>query len=88
MKLSEIFERAAQLVNDDEVSFCCIAIDRFFSYFTDEHYEAKERFEALFYEGQRDIDGGWFGGIRHPQNQRARVLALLFAAAIARSEGK
>lgn len=87
MKMSEIFERAAEVVDSMYMGGCCGAL----SHVDDSDNAHYNYFKLLFKPRNVSEEGFWFatGGVaQFPESRAPRVLALLFAAAIARSEGK
>lgn len=86
MKMSEVFLMAAEEVdlvpyNDDRHQAACDAIG-------ERRRDAKEYFANFFCPAGKIRDEFWFGTTKEPENKQPRVLALLFAAQIAKDEGK
>lgn len=73
--MKDLFRNAANKIANGELCFACNAIP---------HYRSKERkiFEYYFEQPEEDIDGGWFGDTRIPENQLARAIALDLMAEI------
>lgn len=85
MKMSEVFERAAEIVDAGKrTRVCCWAIQM--AEFPGRHYLHKDNPRIDFFSSLYEADAHpvfWWG---YAQTQE-RVIALLLAAAIARSEG-
>jgi len=90
MKSSKILLRAAELIEYEDYEFhkgCCHAIriasqNRFREYDTAMWYFWYLAPKRLYSTRQY-----WFGNLQKKKNQNRRELALMFAAAIAESEG-
>lgn len=86
MTTSEKFRKAAELIGSGEKAYCCYAICEvglpsvlLKLIYTQKHRE--DYFENTNGSGiDCDPDSAWFGDPDIPENQTARILALLFAA--------
>lgn len=87
MKASEVYLRAAELVDDPPVKavrFSCCAIAEACGQF--EKWNARGPCKFVDRFADNFLDGGYFGYSRDPEAQAHRVLALCLMSAIAESE--
>lgn len=93
IRSSEILTQAAMRIDNGRNGFACVAIqDATFREDCWEWHNVVERralmhFQLLSPTRKIDFGDGWFGSPRRRINQERRVLALLFATAIAESKG-
>lgn len=90
MKVSEILFEAARLMNDSISSGCCSAVNTAASNEDYILYEQAFDYLAMFEPSNCKKWSYWFGETRlrgTDKNVHVRVMALLFAAALAEAEG-
>lgn len=92
MKMSEIYERAAESIDSGRITYSCIAVaDAADPKYFDgpgqhcDEYAATKQYINYFADDQYELQDMFEQGERRKE---FRVLALCFAAAIAHSEGK
>lgn len=98
-KASNVLLQAAEtLTSKGGYEYCCLEINFIAAHSLPLRKKSRQYFN-LFFPGPKDTQpegtschwpeeiGSWFGTVSEPKNQEQRVLALLFAAAIAKSEG-
>lgn len=86
MKASKVLREAAKRIDRRADLFCCCAIDWVggsSTEFISARDKAREYFSMFKPEG---LSMFWFGD-DNPSNRHARVMALLFAAEVAKADG-
>lgn len=84
MNTSEILLKAAELIDIGRRSYSCIAIEFVAGFGSPEHRAAFRVFSLFSPYESTPAEDKWFGHSSIRSNQEDRVLALLFAAEIAK----